>query len=174
MGGYPTEARFNYLLKYLDQLHEELDKCESAGAYYAGCFTLGTILEGMLLAMVKCYPDEVEQALKALSAKGERIVGPPEDWSLAALLKVSFEAGWIPFKGTDDPEQGELGDWLLNYVKELRNLIHPGKKIRDYEGLRLSKKHFKRVREYVESVRDVLLSKIEKTLTQTMNEVDTL
>lgn len=166
MGDDETEAQFNFLLSYLDQLRKELDKCESAGAYYAGCFILGTMLEGMLLSMVECYPEEVEQAIRALR-KEENITRSPEDWSLTILLKVSFAAGWIPFKGTDDPDQGELGDWLLNYVKEIRNMIHPGQKIRHYADVRLSKRHFKRAREYVELTADILFSKIEESLTQT-------
>lgn len=170
MGG--CESQFNNLLKYISHLYKELDKCESAEVYLAGCFTLGAVLEGILLAMVKCYPEEVEQAVKALNAKTEKVSGPPENWSLTILLKVSFAAGWIPFKGTNDPDQGELGDWLLNYVKEPRNMIHPGRKIRYYEDVKLSKKHFKRAREYVGLAIDTLLSKIEESLTQRMNTGD--
>jgi hypothetical protein len=165
-----TESQFNELLDYLNLLYKELDACETAGAYYAGCFVLGGILEGMLLSTIHCFTEEVDQALSSLSKKDSRISESPLHWTLADMLWISFEAGWFPFKGTDDPEQGELGDWLLNFVKELRNLIHPGKKLRDYSKVKISKKHFKAAREFIELASEKLLEKIETNLIQAAAE----
>jgi hypothetical protein len=161
-----TESQFDELMDYLSLLNKELKKCKKAKAYYAGCFVLGGILESMLLATIYCFPEEVNQAPSRLSKKDSGISESPLHWTLTDMLRISFEAEWFPFKGTDDPEQGELGDWLLNFVRELRNLIHPGKKVRDYGNVKISKKHFKVAREFIELATEELLEKIETDLMQ--------
>lgn len=157
-----TEEQFNDLTRYISKLQGEVKRCEGSGAYLAGCFLAGALLESLLLAMVNCYPEEVERARQSLNIKSKRQLSEDiTQWSLSDLLRISFEAGWIPFKGTDEPDEGELGDWLLNFVKELRNWIHPGKKIRQYTRMRITQKRFKAVMHFVDEAKELLLRKVE-------------
>lgn len=158
------EDDFNMLQKLIGDLLMEADKCASVQAYLAACVLLGSALEAMLLAMVSLFPEEVGKVISG--AEFKNLGRNPKSWNLHDLLIVSFKTGWIPFKDTKDPDQGELGDWLLNYVKELRNLIHPGKKIRDYKGIYLTKEHFESARIFIDLTIKHLLSKIEKSLAE--------
>ncbi|MBX6422635.1 hypothetical protein [Thermosulfurimonas sp. F29] len=156
-----NESKFEELQKLIEKLLEEANKCASVQAYLAGCIVLGSALEAMLLAMVDVFPEEVQKALKNLP---NIKYTDPRYWSLSDLLQIAFKIGWIPFKDIDDPDQGDLGDWLLNYVKELRNLVHPGKKIRDYKDICLTREHFKTARDLIDITIKYLLSKVEKAL----------
>ena len=77
----------------------------------------------------------------------------------------------IPFSGVEKPSRSVLlGDWLLNYVKELRNWIHPGKKIREYTGMRITKKRAEVVLKLVEETREILLQKITGSIMEELKK----
>lgn len=155
-----TEEQFNDLQKYLGVLWREIERCEEARAYLAGCIIAAAFLEALLLSVTDLFPEETEKAIKSLCKKKMLHKKEIVKYGLKELLLISFEAGWIPYKGTEEPEKGELGDWLLNYVRELRNWIHPGKKIREYTKMRITEKRFLAVVEIIEATRDLLLKKV--------------
>lgn len=169
-----SEEQFNDLNRYISKLWQEIHRCEQSKAYLAGSIMAGALLEALLLAMVDMYPEEAEQACQNLKQKGKMkgVHTAPSRWSLTDLLYISFEAGWIPFKDTANPSDGELGDWLLNFVREIRNWVHPGKKIREYTKMRVTKERFKVVVDLVEKTKDVILCRVSQDLVQTVLEVD--
>ncbi|MEO0136727.1 MAG: hypothetical protein ABIL40_02240 [candidate division WOR-3 bacterium] len=159
-----TESEFRDLEKYISKLRKEIELCAQCGAYLAGCFMAGALLEALLLAMSTVYPEETERARLLLNEKNRKITNNPKKWTLNDLLHIAFEAGWLPFEGTMNPNKGRLGDWLLNFVKEMRNWIHPGIKIRKYKEIKVTKKHFIISKDLVYAVSDVLLNKITTDL----------
>jgi len=130
---------------------------------------VGALLEAVLLSMIDMYPKEAETAIQKLSKSSRtkiytKIYQDPRRLTLNDLLYISFGAGWIPYKNATEPKNGELGDWLLNFVKEFRNWVHPGKKIKDYTKMRVTKKRFEAARELVDETINLLLNKVENDL----------
>ncbi|WP_353684523.1 hypothetical protein V4D30_01660 [Thermodesulfovibrio sp. 3907-1M] len=156
------EEQFNDLIKYLNILRQEIERCEKAGSYLAGIFMAAAVLEAIILSMADLFPEKTEKAVKSLLEKKKIRDKEITKYGLGELLLISFEAGWISYRETKESEEGELGDWLLNYVKELRNLIHPGKKICEYAKMRITKNHFLAVKDFVENTRDLFLERVEK------------
>jgi len=163
-----SEDQFKHLRTYISKLSREVEKCGTSKAYLAGVIMAGALLEAVLLSFATIYEDEVEKARKRLNKKCKRKLGSdPLHWGLQDLLYISFEAGWIPFNNATDPKDREIGDWALNYVKELRNWVHPGKKIKKYTRMRMTEKRFRTALDIVYKVRDLLLEKLEKDVLET-------
>ena len=110
-------------------LHNEALDCAKAGAYRAGCVTIGSALEAALLVTTVVFEDEIK-------ARGLWPKGKPLDWGLRELIPVATQARWFPerFPGTEakfvELAKAELGD-ALRWVKWLRNLVHPGAYVRE-------------------------------------------
>lgn len=75
--------------RILDARWDEAKKCFSAGAYLATIIALGSLLEGVLLSRAMKSPIQA----KAAPAAPKRDQIP--DWSLADLIRVAHECGWI-------------------------------------------------------------------------------
>ncbi|GEM_PF-3676016 len=113
-----------------------------------------------------CIPKKLKRLFKHLTRiaklnvllRNTRIC---EDWLLTTFILLLL---LIPYKNATEPKNGELGDWLLNFLKEFRNWIHPGKKIKDYTRMRVTKKRFEVDRELVDETINLLLNKVENDL----------
>lgn len=91
---------------------------ESYLAYYAGAYLstiimLGSVLEGVLLDRIEQNPKQANQAKSAPSRQG-KVLGF-HDWTLANLIEVAHECGWL------DRDVREFSAALRDY----RNLVHP-------------------------------------------------
>jgi len=99
-------------LKILEHRVDEINKCISAGAYLMAIVGMGSLIEGILLALVERHPKE---ANKAYSEKGA--IKSFDKWRLHEFIDVAYKLGWIKRSRKD------FAKILIDY----RNLIHPKK-----------------------------------------------
>jgi len=97
----------------LDYRWQEISKCLQVQAHLAGIIIMGSILEGVLLAVVRRFP---ERALKATSAPKDKSGKTRgfDKWTLNDLIDVAHDCGWIK------QEAREFSHTLRRY----RNLVH--------------------------------------------------
>ena len=130
---------------------------------------LGAALEALLLCMVVTFPDEVEKALSAIKDKNfkKRLKKKNiELWSLSELLKIAFKAGWIPFDENKVANPTKLGNFLYYYVKNKRNLIHPGKAVRELEEIFPGKGDYEVIQELIDITIKYLSAKVNRALAE--------
>ncbi len=160
------------LLSIMKNYRDEAEKCRRSGAFLASCVMLGAELEATLLAMEKCYPDEVAQT-QTYSRKGEHDLNR---WQLIDHLKVARELGWIPSRlGLEEiartsgvePEEalnnGDIG-YFADVVREIRDMLHPGRYLRLSSGVKVTAEYFERCYEVVDVVQEVLQRNLEQSL----------
>jgi hypothetical protein len=99
---------------------EEAQKCLSAGAYLAATIVMGSLLEGVLLAVLQRYPQEANTTRGAPVEPGTGKVKAFGDWSLSDMINVAHEAKWIDL----DVKK------FSHSLREFRNLIHPYAQLR--------------------------------------------
>jgi hypothetical protein len=92
----------------------EAQMCVAGGAHTMGTVAMGSLLEGMLLAVLQADPAKANQAAAA-PKNSEGKVKPFWDWSLSETINVAHEVGWI---GLDVKK-------FSHSLREFRNLIHP-------------------------------------------------
>lgn len=92
----------------------EVEKCVSGDASLASIFLIGSIMEGLLLAMATMYPRQYNQAQSAPKDKEGKARNFPE-WTLNNLIDVSAEVGLIK----QDVKK------FSHIVRDYRNYIHP-------------------------------------------------
>jgi len=93
---------------------KEVSKCVESGAYLAGIILLGSVLEGVLLAIVIQEPEAANRAAAAPKDNSGK-VKKFGDWSFSDLINVAHEAGWIQL----DAKR------FSHILREYRNLVHP-------------------------------------------------
>jgi len=100
-----------------------------AGAFYAASVMLGAAAEARLLEAILLRPNEVQTALSILPRAQKATNADPLHWSLAHMIAVADAAGWLG--AIEDANVGaNVAQWLLT-VRDLRNLLHPGRHVRD-------------------------------------------
>jgi hypothetical protein len=102
------------LKRILEGRWTEAQTCQNAGAYLAAVVMMGSVLEGVLLAVgnnnrPKCYRARV--APKARD--GSQVI--LEKWTLNNLIDVAVELGWIK------TDRGQFSHAL----RQSRNIVHP-------------------------------------------------
>jgi hypothetical protein len=128
--------RLNVLLSLIGRYRSEAEKSASVRAYYAACITLGAALEALLLSMCSMRGEEVEKYVAAL-ATANRPPRKAEQWQFHHLLSAATALKWLPARANRH-SRPKLAEWV-HLVKELRNLVHPGRHIREYSNLKLDK-----------------------------------
>lgn len=156
------------LYSIMKNYKDEADKCKQSGASLAACVMLGASLEAALLTMEKCYPDEVTQTQTYLKKKEHDL----NKWDLIDHLKVAREFSWIPSKlsledlartsGIDPEEALKNGDigYFADAVREIRDMLHPGRYLRLWSGVRVTKEYVETCYEVVDVVQDLLYKKL--------------
>ena len=129
-----------YLYTLIDQYKSESSSCARAGAFYAACATLGAALETLLLAYCYQRPDDVRGALDRLIKEHRPKSRNPNNWSLHDLIKVAYAAGWLPIFQIGDSEY-HTSAWI-NLIRDVRNLLHPGKHLRGRPKVRIGSDTF--------------------------------
>ena len=99
---------------------EEALRCKEAGAAFACVVILGSILEGLLLAVLKKKIAKAMKAKKAPRDKQQK-TKPLDEWKLQHLIEVAAEIGLVTTPATKHAHD----------LKDSRNLIHPRKQIAD-------------------------------------------
>ncbi len=131
--------RFDALILLIRRYEREASRAAEARLYYAACALIGSALEGAILAMCTVYDKEVETHLRALPSN-QRPPRAAQDWTLNHCIKIASALGWLPTRNSLRSRR-KIGDWV-HLVRELRNLIHPGKHVRDYPRIRIAKAHW--------------------------------
>jgi len=117
-----------------DGYEREARICATNEAYYAACALVGACMEARLL--LRCLADRegIREVVSRLPARHRPRSGNPTEWDLTTLLRVCGNAGWLPeLTGRIATHQPE--GWGYR-VRDLRNLLHPGRYIR--QGPRVS------------------------------------
>jgi len=113
----------------------EAERCVDHNLYRPGCVLIGAALEGVLLSTVMLAEPQLKR--DNLWPKTSKDV---LDWPLGELVGVAVRAGWIEanYRGEYlDLDEGDLGN-AVDWVKWLRNLVHPGAFVRELdEGMDL-------------------------------------
>ena len=148
---------------------QEALRCEKAKAYLAGCVTLGSAFETLLILMINCFSDEADQTGKIPLHKGKP--KPLLDWQFVELLRVAKAAKWLPAALNPDDEwnsrKARIGDYA-EVVRMVRNLAHPSRYLKDHNGRRVTKKYLHRQFEIVLLCRDWLQAHNNKALLEHM------
>lgn len=128
-----TDLQLRELYDLAELYEREAHKCKGAQAYTAGCVMLGAALEANLMAMVTLQAGKVAACKKLPRAK--KGVKKLLEWNLDELLDVANELGWLPTDKTlgPDPKNWPIGTHA-QVIRTLRNLIHPGRWLRDFRG----------------------------------------
>jgi hypothetical protein len=92
----------------------EAQRCFRADAHLSAVIMMGSILEGVLLHKAEHNLKAVNQANAAPKEK-TGTVKPIHEWSLASLIDVAHEAGWL---------QGDVKRFS-HALRESRNIVHP-------------------------------------------------
>lgn len=97
---------------------EEARKALNTGAYLSVIFLCGSVLEGVLLGTAQKYPEKFNGSSASPKDK-EGKVKPFQEWTLAQLIDVSCEIGFLE-KDTKIFSHG---------LRDFRNYIHPYKQL---------------------------------------------
>lgn len=94
---------------------KEAEKCVNASACLAGIIIMGSLLEGLLLAVVQRKPQEANQST---CCPTDPVTGKPKlfhEWTLSDMINVAYEKKWIDL----DVKK------FSHSLREFRNLVHP-------------------------------------------------
>ena len=125
----------------------EAEVCYNAGAYLASCVMLAATIEGYLVILTSALPKEAQEALGQLQ-KTNQInkqlrLSSLLNWDLGELLKVAKQANWLPSEIAGHPpllDPGDVSNPLSpDRIRELRNLIHPGRLVKTRGGITITK-----------------------------------
>jgi hypothetical protein len=97
--------RFDAILRFLNRSRREIDKCEQAEAYLAGCVLLGATVEFALTGLMRAYPRHVYRRGRKLR----------ESWTFKSLNEFALDCGWLDLEAFLAAER----------IRVARNLIHP-------------------------------------------------
>jgi hypothetical protein len=176
-----THAQERELYRLYRLYWREASRCETDKAYLAGCVMLGSALECLLLLFTHVHHDEAMQTRTAVEKKLkiERLLR----WDLAQLVGVAKDTKWLPYglklykrrtpKGEIEvrskwnPRKAKIGDYVT-VLRDIRNLVHPGRYAREHRGTRITKKYFDGCEEVLTIGRDWLLEKIYADLWPTL------
>src|SRR6266853_67237 len=146
-----SDEEFNELLRLSRMYRREALKCKGAKAYLAGCITIASALESVLMAMFHLFGDKVQENCRIPTRNGR----PKKllKWTLNELLRVANEMQWLP-RGLGDGEEwkarrARIGDYA-EFVRQVRNLVHATRYIKDYGKRRVTKRHLQVSLESVE------------------------
>jgi hypothetical protein len=94
---------------------DEAQKCLNVESYLAATIIMGSMLEGMLLAVLQKFPQEANTCKAAPRDPRTGKVKYFAEWSLSDMINVAHETGWIDL----DVKK------FSHALREFRNLIHP-------------------------------------------------
>lgn len=102
------------LAEILNERWGEINRCLENEAHLAGIILMGGIIEAVLLAIVKRFPQKARECESApLDRDGK--IKKFNDWTLNDLINVAHDCGWI------ENDAAEFSHLLRKY----RNLVHP-------------------------------------------------
>lgn len=160
-----TDDQHNEVIRLSRAYHREAHRCRDGKAYLAGCVMMGAALEASLLAFVNCYPDEALCSARAPTRRGT--IKPLAQWSLAELLAVAKERGWLPSSLSLDEEwsdkKAQIGDYT-EVLRQIRNLIHPAEHMLTFPRKRITRRYLSMSFEIFEVATEYLLNMVGESL----------
>jgi len=93
----------------------QAQKCLNVEAYLAATIIMGSMLEGVLLAVLQRFPHEANKCKAAPHDAQTGNVRYFAEWTLSDMINVAHEAGWLDL----DVKK------FSHALREFRNLIHP-------------------------------------------------
>lgn len=103
-----------FLASILKNRWIEVNRCIESEAYLSAIVMMGSILEGVLLAVVTAHPKEANQATSAPKDSFGKVKRFPE-WTLSNLIDVAHDCGWLQLDAKK----------FSKVLREYRNLVHP-------------------------------------------------
>ncbi len=94
---------------------DEAQRCLDAKAFLAATILMGSLLEGLLLAVCQRHPKAANQATSAPRDRQTGKVKYFADWTFSEMIEVAHKIKWI---GLDVKK-------FSHALREFRNLIHP-------------------------------------------------
>jgi hypothetical protein len=94
---------------------DQAQKCLNAGAHLAATIIMGSMLEGMLLAVLQKFPKDANQCRSAPQDPRTGKVRYFAEWTLADMINVAHDMGWIDL----DVKK------FSHALRDFRNIIHP-------------------------------------------------
>jgi hypothetical protein len=146
-------AELGSLMTAMGDYGLEAERCANVGAHLASCIMLAATIEGQLVICVSSFPEEAKRALKRLQERNQINRGLKLssilEWDLRQLLKVAREAQWLPPKVKRSPfPVADTSDALSAHrIRDLRNLVHPGRLIRERIGQTITKEELDLLRD---------------------------
>lgn len=99
----------------LSERWNETQKCFDKGAFLAATILMGTMLEGILLAVLQKFPKEANTSKAAPVDTKTGKIKYFADWSLSEMINVAHDVGWIDL----DVKK------FSHSLRDFRNIIHP-------------------------------------------------
>jgi hypothetical protein len=99
----------------LGERWNETQKCFDKGAFLAATILMGTMLEGILLAVLQRFPKEANTSkIAPIDSKTGKVKYFAE-WSLSEMINVAHDIGWLDL----DVKK------FSHSLRDFRNIIHP-------------------------------------------------
>lgn len=168
---------YNFLLKLSKMYDKEAVKCKRNGEILASCVMYAASMEASILAIALVYDEDLERT----RTYRKRHEPDLRKWELITLLDLARELKWIPSKlplghiartsGVGWGEAAKRGDvgYYADAVREIRDLIHPGRYVRLWPGVKITREHVATVEEAVEVVHGCLEKKVHDSLREYMS-----
>lgn len=137
---FEKDNHLSALSTLIDEYEREAQAAGGADAYLAGSLMWGAAAEGRLLLWCLLAPETAEKARQSLLDKERPRKPDPAEWTLDQLLRVAKAAGWLSVLEDEDFTFVVAG--LVENLRRTRNLIHPGRSLRDEPHLRRDKAAF--------------------------------
>lgn len=166
-----TQEEAKDLFRITTYYWKEARRCEEAGAYLAACVLIGSALEAMLMLVVYVYDGEALATGKIPTVRGKAT--ELRRLNLTQLLAVAKAANWLPSNEQIDGstkrkrKRKHVGD-LAIVIRDVRNLVHPGRYVSDHYRRRVTKRYSEYLFEVLEVSRDWLVAHNMKRLGRDM------
>lgn len=134
----------DHIKENLNSRWSEIEKCAFSEAWLASVIMLGSLLEGVLLAVLEAAGKKALDAVSAPKNRKSGNVKPIDIWTLQDYIKVAIELRIIP----------SSIEKHIHELRDTRNLVHPNKQLR--ENIIADESLYRISREVTETVIDAL------------------
>ena len=132
--------RFDDLLRIAVSYEQQARKCARAKAYHASSILLASAVEGLILAMFYCFPDQARNSrtYQSLKKRKKNVLY----WDLFQLVALAKELKWIPARVRIGRSNYSISH-AVDQLRNTRNTIHPGNYLRTRHGRLIGAKEFR-------------------------------
>ena len=128
------------VLDLIELYESEAKKSANVEAYYAAITMLGSAAEARILLECLRQRPRVRTLVRGLPKKKQPRSANPLEWTLANLVSIANEAGWLP--NIDDGDVIHVVSGWAHRLRAIRNLLHPGRHVADKPHARLGKEEW--------------------------------